>query len=108
MFHKSEFDHLGHEFPHDQNGFVPVHGDHWRDLQFEHDGMDPQEAGISDEERKRRTEFLNTVWWPEVLKRVQNEHRRLMQIHGETFTEHWHRTVYQSPDTEHGFGVGVG
>lgn len=83
-----------------------MQGDHWREMQFEHDDMDPQQDGLSAEERSRRTEYLNTVWWPSVLKRVHDERDRLAGLHGETFTEHWHRTVYTSPESEHGFGVG--
>ena len=106
MFHKSKLDEYGHRFPHDQTGQVPVHGDHWREMQFDHAGMDPHEEGISVEEQSRRMEYLNNEWWPEVLQQVHNEKQRLEAEHGETFTHHWHDIVYQSPRTPHGFGIG--
>ena len=43
MLHKSEFDDFGHKFPHDSKGHVPVHGDQWRAMQFDHADMDPHQ-----------------------------------------------------------------
>ena len=36
MIHKSLFGQLGDLFPHDRNGNVPVHNDHWQEMEFEH------------------------------------------------------------------------
>ena len=107
MFHKSKLGEYDHRFPHDQAGHVPVHRDHWQQMQFDHADMDPHEDGISGEESTRRLEYLNQVWWPAILQRVNDERQRLETEYGQTFTKHWHDIVYQSPKTEHGFGVGV-
>ena len=106
MIHKSLLGQHGERFPHDRNGNVPVHGDHWRDLQFEYPEMDPHEAGISTEEQARRIEYLNTVWWPGILQDVSNQRQSLENEHGESFTELWNRTVRESPETPHFFGIG--
>ena len=84
---------------------VPAPHDHWRDMQFEHDDMDPEEAGISADEKARRTKYLNDVWWPQITQQVEEEHQRLKREHGETFIERWHHLVDQPPDVQHGVGI---
>ncbi|MCX7387095.1 MAG: hypothetical protein NTX48_10550 [Planctomycetales bacterium] len=106
MIHKSLFGQLGDLFPHDRNGNVPVHNDHWQEMEFEHPEMDPHETGISIEEQSRRTEYLNTVWWPEILQAVNNQRQSLQDEHGESFIEHWNRTVHESPKATPFFGIG--
>ncbi len=105
MIHKSILDRFIHMFPHDRQGHVPVHSDHWQEMDFEHTEMDPYEEGISEEERARRVEYLNTVWWPDVLEQVEAERRRLEEEHGHTFSEHWKSVVHRSPERPGGFGV---
>ena len=107
MFHKSKLHPYEHQFPHDRKGYVPGPVDHWSDMDFEHEGMDPHEAGISAEEQARRTLYLNTEWWPQVLKRVAEERRRLEEEHGDTFMSHWKGIAHETPENPHGFGVGV-
>lgn len=106
MFHKSELAHFGDEFPHDATGYVPIHGDCWRQMQFERADMDPNEEGIAAEEKARRIEYLDTVWWPKVLARVNAERERLEAEHGESFISQWHRAVHHKPDQSHGVGLG--
>ncbi len=106
MFPKSELERFGGRFPHDLVGDVPVGGDCWRQMQFDHAEMDPNEEGISAEEKSRRVEYLDTVWWPKVLEKVHLERQRLEAEHGETFIQHWERVVNRKPHLPHGFGVG--
>lgn len=106
MFHKSELAHFSEHFPQDATGYVPVHGDCWRQMQFDRADMDPDEEGISAEEKARRIEYLDSVWWPEVLKKVNKERERLEEEHGESFISRWHRAVNRRPNESHGFGVG--
>ena len=105
MFHESELDQYGHRFPHDRAGNVPVHHDHWRDMEFDHGDMEPYEEGISTDEQKRRIEYLNTEWWPRIKQQVHDEQVRLTNEHGETFTDHWKQIVERQPRNPHGFGI---
>lgn len=106
MLHKSEFDTFGHQFPHDSKGHVPVHGDQWLAMQFDHADMDPHHDCISDEESTRRMEYLNTVWWPSILQQVQDERIRLEAQHGESFIKHWERVTKPAENSSNAFGVG--
>ncbi|GAA4457991.1 hypothetical protein [Novipirellula rosea] len=106
MFHKSDLEHFGEEFPQDSTGYVPAKGDCWRQMKFDHADMDPNEEGISAEEKKRRLEYLDTVWWPKVLQKVHVERQRLEAEHGETFIKRWHQAVNRSAEQPHGFGNG--
>lgn len=108
MFHKSELKDYGHHFPHDEKGYVPTHGDNWREMKFDHADQDPDEEGISEEERARRIKYLDEVWWPEVLGKVGQQHRHLEKAHGESFVDHWQRFVNQDPPQPHGFQAGPG
>jgi hypothetical protein len=105
MFHKSELGHFGERFPHDLTGYVPTAGDCWRQMRFDHADMDPDEAGISAEERTHRVQHLDVVWWPRVLQQVHGERQRLEAEHGESFIEHWERVVNHATDVPHGFEV---
>ncbi len=106
MFHRSELAEYGTRFPHDHAGYVPVPGDHWRQMHFDHAGMDPDEEGISDQEWARRIDYLDTVWWPRVLARVNEERRRLANQCGPSFTARWERAVNNAPVEAHGFELG--
>ncbi len=105
MFHKSELGEHATGFPHDTAGYVPRGGDHWRQMKFEHGAMDPEEEGISAEERLRRIEYLDQVWWPQILEKVSQEHDRLVNEHGESYLQRWQRVVNRSPDQPGGFEV---
>lgn len=105
MFEQIVFNAFAHRFPSDKAGFVPTHGDCWRNMQFDHQEDDPNEAGISEEEKARRTKHLDEVWWPAVLEKVADEKARLESEHGETFTQHWERTISQPPEPPHGTSV---
>ena len=106
MLRKSELDQFNHRFPHDHNGHVPVHGDHWQAMQFDHAEMDPHQDGISEEESARRMEYLNKVWWPSILQQVQEERQRLEAEHGESFIKHWERVTKSTENSSHLFGIG--
>jgi hypothetical protein len=105
MFHKSKLEQFEHEFPHDAKGHVPHPHDRWHEMQFEVEGMDPHEEGISEEEKNHRIEYLNNVWWPQVIQRVEEERQRLEAVHGETFIAHWKQLLHHATDSTHGFGV---
>lgn len=106
MFHKSKLDQFEAKFPHDSSGHVPVHVDCWRKMEFDHADQDPGEEGISEEEKARRLEFLDTVWWPKILEEVQVEHERLNSEHGESYMKQWDTIVNTGPDLQHGFEPG--
>jgi hypothetical protein len=106
MFHKSKLKEYDGDFPHDTEGQVPVHVDCWRNMKFDHADQDPNEEGISADEKVRRMEYLDTVWWPQVLARVQSEHERLTDEHGESFMQQWDRIVNKPADLQHGFEPG--
>lgn len=105
MLHKSSFEHFSGRFPHDTKGNVPVHRDHWHEMEYDHGDMDPNELGISDEEKARRIEYLNTEWWPKILEQVEEERQRLAHQHGETFMEHWKSVTHIDPEGHQGFEI---
>jgi len=105
MFHKSKLDQFEHQFPHDAQGHVPHPHDRWDQMQFEVEGMDPHEEGISEEEKKRRIEYLNNVWWPQVIAQVEEERQRLETLHGATFMSHWKDLLHHPPESMPGMGV---
>ncbi|MCH5373712.1 MAG: hypothetical protein JJ992_07025 [Planctomycetes bacterium] len=105
MFHKSELGEHARHFPHDLAGYVPVETDSWRQMKFDHAGMDPDEEGLSQEERARREEYLDKVWWPRLLASVHEQRLRLEQEHGESFVKHWQRIVNQEPPQPRSFVV---
>ena len=98
MFHKSQLGEHAEHFAHDSAGFVPVDGDSWRQMKFEHGDRDPNEAGLSQEERDRRVEYLDKVWWPRLLADVHEQRLRLEREHGEAFIRHWQRVVNPEPE----------
>ena len=98
MFHRTQLGEYAEHFPQDLSGYVPVETDSWRQMQFEHTDMDPDEQGLSQEERARRLEYLDKVWWPRVLAEVHEQRLRLEQEHGESFIGFWQRIV--NPDCQ--------
>lgn len=105
MLHKSELGEHADRFPSDQNGHVPEHDDHWSEMHFEHGPHDPDEAGISDEERARRTEYLDTQWWPQILAQVRAERENLDQLPGGNPIKRWHEQVMRKPPDPGGIDV---
>lgn len=103
MLHKSKLDQFESQFPHDANGNVPVHRDHWQTMEYDHGEMDPNEPGLSAEEKARRIEYLNKEWWPQILKQVEEERHRLAVKHGGTFMDHWKNVIYNKPAGHQGF-----
>ena len=106
MFHKSKLEKFDAKFPHDSKGHVPVHVDCWRQMRFDHADQDPNEEGISAEEKARRIEYLDKEWWPKVLEGVQEEHERLTDEHGESFMQQWNNIVNKPQNLQHGFEPG--
>jgi hypothetical protein len=49
----------------DIDGYVPEHGDDWRDMRYDLGPDDPEEEGISEEERQARQQHLDEDWWPD-------------------------------------------
>jgi len=105
MFHKSELGEHADKFVHDQGGHVPHEGDDWRDMNFDHGAMDPDEEGISEEEAARRTEYLDQVWWPRVIAWISDQQGHLTHVHGESFIRQWQHAIYQPAAAPSGFDV---
>ena len=105
MFHKSELGDLADGFPQDSQGNIPHTSDHWRQMKFDHGARDPDEEGISEAERQSRLEYLDQVWWPQVLAKAAAEHDRLLKEQGESYVQRWQRLVNRTPDEPHGFEV---
>ena len=79
MIPHSQLERFGLNFPHDQSGHVPEATDDWRKMQFDHGAQDPEEPGISAEERQRRIDHLDQTWWPQVLAEVRQQHDELVK-----------------------------
>lgn len=105
MFHNSELKEYAEHFPQDQLGYIPTVGDSWRQMKFDHADQDPNEKGISNEERARRIEFLDQQWWPQLLEKVDRQRRRLEELDGDSFIERWEEAVNKTPAEPHGFEV---
>jgi hypothetical protein len=105
MLHKSELGEHATRFPTDQDGHIPEHGDHWGDMKFDHGPNDPDEQGISDEERARRIEYLDKQWWPQVLADVNAEKGKLDGLPGGNPIKRWSEQVMHDPPEPHGFEV---
>ena len=105
MLHKKELGEHADQFPADQDGHVPEHGDHWSDLNFEHGPNDPHEDGISDEERARRTNYLDSEWWPKIIAQVNEQKESLSQLPGGNPIHKWREEVIDAaePPQQHGY-----
>jgi hypothetical protein len=103
MFHKSHLGEHADHFPHDLEGHIPQEGDDWRTMKFDHGEMNPHEDGITEEERAKRLDYLDEVWWPETLARVEEERSRQHRLYGESFFRRWEEIVNQAPPVQHGF-----
>jgi hypothetical protein len=78
MIHHSTLKEHAPRFPADADGFVPEAADNWRQMKFDHKDQDPNETGISAEERQRRLDYLDQQWWPQLLAQVRKEHDELI------------------------------
>ena len=105
MLHQSELGEHVDRFPADTDGNIPEHGDHWSDLNFDHGPNDPQEEGISDEERTRRKEYLDSEWWPKIIAQVNEQKKTLSQLPGGNPIHKWREAVIDDaePTEQHGF-----
>jgi hypothetical protein len=89
MIHLSQLMQHASLFPADRDGHVPEATDDWRKMHFDHGPLDPEEPGISAAEKQRRTEHLDKVWWPQVLRRVREQHESLKAQGHETPFKQW-------------------
>jgi hypothetical protein len=107
MLHLSDLGEFAHRFHlhADKNGHVPEHGDHWKQMDYNHGANDPDEEGISDEERQRRTSYLDEQWWPNILSQVNQEKDTLSQLPGGNPIRKWRETAMNEPQQAHGFEV---
>jgi hypothetical protein len=74
-------------------------------MKFDHGANDPDEAGISDEERQLRLAYLDDQWWPKVIAQVNQEKEALSQLPGGSPIKKWRDEAMQEPPTAHGFIV---
>lgn len=105
MLHKSELGEHADRFPHDRDGHVPEHGDHWSDMSFEHGPHDPDEPGIGEKEKAKRTAYLDNEWWPSILGKVRDERDALAALPGGTPIKRWRDEAMQEPPEQHGYNV---
>jgi len=71
MIHKSNLGYFGKDIYSDLDGYIPQVGDDWRDMKFDLSQDNPFADGITAEERKDRTEYLDNYWWPNVIKNCE-------------------------------------
>lgn len=105
MLHISELGEHAHRFFADKDGNVPEHGDHWRNMKFDHGDNDPHEEGISEEERQRRIAYLDEQWWPNIIAQVNQEKETLSQLPDGNPIKKWREGANQEPPPPHGFQV---
>jgi hypothetical protein len=105
MLHKSELGEHADRFPQDSDGHVPEHGDHWSDMSFEHGPHDPDEPGISAEERAKRMEYLDSQWWPSLLEKVGKQRDELAQLPGGSPIKRWREEAMREPPSQHGYNA---
>jgi hypothetical protein len=107
MLHIKELGEFAHRFLHhaDKDGHVPEEGDHWREMKFEHGENDPHEEGITEEERKRRIDYLDNEWWPNVIAQVNQEKEEIVNMPGETPIQKWSDMASKEPRHSSGFGL---
>ena len=105
MIHKSELGEHADRFPHDNDGHVPENDDHWSGMAFDHGENDPTAEGIGEAERARRTEFLDSEWWPAVLAKVREGQDTLAQLPGGSPIKRWRDVVMHDPPPQHGYNA---
>jgi hypothetical protein len=102
MFHRDELGEHADKFLADLDLQVPEPEDDWRKMRFDHGPNDPEEPGISPQERQRRIDFLDQQWWPEVLSKIASAHQELPPG---SFIKSWQRHVQMEPPKTTGYEV---
>lgn len=105
MLHISDLGEYAHKFFADKDGHVPEHGDHWRKMKIDHGENDPDEEGISEEERQRRIAYLDEQWWPNIIAQVAKEKEALSKLPGGNPVHKWRDEITKEPPTQQGFQV---
>jgi hypothetical protein len=105
MLHKSKFGHHGEKLPSDLDGQIPEEGDDWRDMNFDHGPLSPDEPGISNEERTQRMEHLDKEWWPKIIAIANSQRAQIELSPADTPIKHWEDVMHQHPPRQHGFEV---
>ncbi|MEQ8791604.1 MAG: hypothetical protein RIC55_35405 [Pirellulaceae bacterium] len=103
MLHHSKLGESARHFPQDRQGHIPDHRDHWSHMDFDHGEHDPEEPGISEEERARRVEYLDTVWWPKIIAQVNQQKKNVVDLPHDTFIRKWSQEVMEQPPEQEGF-----
>lgn len=105
MLHKSILGEHAAHFPHDEEGHVPEPGDHWSKMKFQLGPNSPFEEGISHEEKAKRTEYLDKVWWPKILEHVAEGKAKLDGLPEGNPVKHWRDAVMTNPANTGSIGV---
>jgi hypothetical protein len=105
MLHKSELGEHADRFPHDNDGNVPEDGDHWSAMSFEHGPHDPDEDGIDEAEKAKRTKYLDDEWWPALVAKVREERDSLAALPGGSPIKRWRDQVMHEPHEQHGYNT---
>lgn len=103
MLHKDKLGEHAAHFPHDDEGHIPEPGDHWANMKFQLGPNSPFEEGISAEERARRTEYLDKVWWPAILEHAKEGRAKLRLLPDGSPIQHWRDEVMPEPTPQHGY-----
>jgi hypothetical protein len=103
MLHHSKLGDLAKHFPKDRRGNVPDHRDHWSHMDFDHGEHDPDEPGISQEERERRIAYLDNQWWPKIIAQVNEQKKNLAGQPHETHIREWVEDVMKEPPEQKGY-----
>lgn len=107
MFHHSKLEEHGKKFPQDAKGNVPEPHDHWSAMQFEHGEHDPEEPGIDEAEKARRTQYLDEQWWPQVIAQVEEERDNLLSLPKHSPIRKWAEMTHKKPIQEKATGFAV-
>ena len=105
MLHKSILGEHAAHFPQDEQGHIPEPGDHWSHMKFELGPNSPFEEGLSHEEREKRTQYLDQVWWPKILEHVSEGRKKLAALPEGNPIRYWREVVDASPTLPHGIQV---
>ncbi len=105
MLHISELGKYAHLFQShaDNDGHVPEHGDHWSTMKFEHGDQDPNEDGITEEERLHRIAYLDEQWWPNVIAQVNQQKESLSKLPDGNPIRKWRDEAMKPPTAAKGF-----
>lgn len=107
MLHKSKLAEHADKFPQDAQGNIPEAHDHWSAMQFAHGEHDPDEPGIDEAERARRTKYLDEQWWPQVIAQVEEERNNLLSLPAQSPIRQWAEMARKKPAQEKATGFAV-